>query len=500
MLPRVYLASVGTQAGPITDRPRTDLTAMCLEAAQEAFACRDLGVDAIYLGTMGVHRGRDPDALDVSHIPALVKQRLAPGARGLQVLTSTSESGAQVFSRAVADLRAGSIRRALVLAGEQMFTPPTAQGQSRLDRKVEAQANATIIRGVVDPRERSAYGLTMLQIGDLLMDHLAALAGLDEPQCRDLLAHVAIDKSRRAQAWPRSFAAGKGRPLDADQYADVAHNPPISHWYRRQDVVANACGATAVLLTTQAEDLPPGPRLAVLGIGHGEVEVALRDRTGPFGAPAAIAQALAQVTREAGLPPERIRSHPRTVGVLHDAFPAIELLFLHALAGQQGWPWALQAFRDGWGHPLGGLAACGHALGNSGLLQIAQAFALVHGDRRLLDRDAVPDLPRPRAVLTSSVGSALTRVVMTLLADVSDPDFAEPLPPGDTPVVSRASLPPPGTVLACTRPLPGTDGWVHAVQQDGQRVALALHDARLAVGTPVQLAGQGDPLRIVPLP
>ncbi len=494
MKPMVYVVSAGTQAGPISDRPSADLTGMCLQAAEEALSGPAVALDAIYLGTMGVQRGRDARAMDVSHVPAIVRQRLGlHTALGLHVLTATSDTGAQVFAQAVQDLRAGRYRRVLVLAGEQMFSPGG-------DRPADSLFAAAFIRGMVDPAERLDYGLSMLQVGDLLMDHIVALVGLPEATWRQLLASVAIDKARRSLSWRRSFTAGKGRPIDPHRYHDDAHNPIVSHWYRRWDVCANASGATAVVLTTAVDDLPmSGPRLAVLGIGHGDVEVALRDRVGALGAPQVVTLALQAVLREARLTRRQVRELPGAQGIFHDPFPAIELLFLRELAGQAGWPWALQAYAQGWSHALGGLAACGHALGNSGLLQIAQAFAMVHGDARLIHGP----VDRPRLVLTSSVGSPLTRVVMTCLADVTDPLIQAAQEQGAPEEVAQDPyLFQPGTVLAATLPSrappgqPQVPGFVHAVQAAGQRIEFALHPARLAAGAQVTLSSQ-EPRQVV---
>jgi hypothetical protein len=64
-------------------------------------------------------------------------------------------------------------------------------------------------------------------------------------------------------------------------------------------------------------------------------------------------------------------------------------------------------------------------------------------------------------------------------------------------VVPEPDLPLPGTVLACTRPLPGTEGFVHAVQQPQARIALALYPQALQVGTMVTLSDATDPVRIL---
>ena len=424
---RVYVAAAGMQQGPLTDRPSVGLAQQCLEAAQEALSGdrgRAEAIEAVYLGTMGVQRGLERGGLDVSHLPNLVRSKLnLPNVRHVETVTSTSETGAAVFAEAVHDLRQGRFATVLVLAGEQMFSPAG-------ERAEEAQAIQSWIRGIVDGEECQRYGISMLQVGDLLMDHLAWRSGLPEARWRDILETVTLDKYALAHGHLRTFVPARERtkgPLTAQQYRDPQRNPLISHWYHREDVCPNANGATALLLTTRRDLLPAqGVHLALLGLGESHTKISLRERPLPLAAPVAVRRALRDLCLDAGIAPGWLAEEPRLCGLLHDAFPAIELCVLLSLAGERGWPWAIEKLIGAWGHPLGGLSAGGHALGNSGLMQVAHAWQLATGDARSVDL-ASPALAdrmgalRPGLYLTSSVGSALTRMVMTLLGDVNDP-------------------------------------------------------------------------------
>lgn len=507
---RVHLAGTGIQVGPLTDRPEADLLTHCLEAAAAAVrgtAARS--IDALYFGTMALQRGRE--GVDPGHIPGIVRRRLGLSpACALLTMTSTSETGAAVFARAAADIASGQCRNALVLAGEQMFAVGSldrGDPEGRAHRRLEAEANARVICGVVDPHERTAYGLSMLPVGDLFMDHLAHRSGLAEGTWRAVLEAVTLDKYARSHGHPASFTAARERTrgvLTRAAYRNPERNPFLSHWYTREDVCANACGASAVLLTAAA-----GP-VTVLGVGHGDAPVALGRRMPPLGGPAAIRRALRALGRAAGASPGTLGQSD--AALLHDAFPAIELAFLRMLAGPGGWPWVLDRFVGGWGHPFGGLCASGHALGNSGLLQVVQAYDLLTG--RLPPQDA---RRRPQTVLITSVGSALTHVIATLLADADaaaawlpepfDPAVwsAPPLPSDDTATMA-ALQPDEALVVAVTAQeartsaegKPGHDVGpesgpeaLHVIyrNQDGKpRMGLALAAVRRPAGRVVRIA------------
>jgi acetyl-CoA acetyltransferase len=428
----VYVAGWGLQSGAVTDRPTVDLQAMLSQAAAEAIAGVQAPIDAVLFGTMALDRGRG--GLDSAHLPDAVAHALDLPATDLLTLTGTSESGALAFVEAVRGLRAGRWRTVLVLAGEAMFQPGG-------DRAAAVASARALIAGMLTPEER-ALGLSMLPVGDLLLDHVL----WRWPSVAELLIPVALDKARRAHSWRRGFLAGKRDQLDAATYADLLHNPWVARHLRRRDVCPNANGATALVLTS---DPRIGGDIEVRGIGAGRAAPSLQARAAPLDRPAALEQALDQLCADAGLTRATLR---RGAGVLHDPFPSIELLTLHALGG---WPWACEAFAAGWGHPLGGLPGVGHALGNTGLAAMVQAAAWLASDERLIDLSRAPS--PPRHVLVTSVGSPFTRVLAAVFARRGEEWCLQP----DSPLPASPPIAP-STVLAAT-PVPG--GWLHAVQQ-----------------------------------
>ncbi len=455
--PAIYLATAALQDGPIRDRTVgafavRPLQDQCVEAASEALSAVPAlrhQVEAVYFGSMGILQSRPRMRLHPNHIPNHLRTEL-----GLEHLRSdrrdgtalhapwgTSESGAFALLRAVRDLQAGRHETVLVVAGEQMFSvtegldPEAAEVQRRQDRA----DNASWIRSVVDPLEADGYGMTMLSVGDLLLDHAAWLSGYPEATWRALIETVTLAKYEYAAMYPRAMQPAKEleRPdtwITAERYRGT---PLTTPWYRLHDVGAPSNGATAVVLTTnrglaEASAIGGARLIRLLGMGEGHTRVALAGRTGPLHRHSAIRRALRSLCHDAEVLPALLTDERSTRGILHDAFPAIELAFLTELAAtldprlppEAGRAWILERFLSGIGNPLGGLCASGHALGNSGLFQIAKAFHAMTRARDYLvphprGTYCVEDFDRPFFV-TTSVGSALTNVLATLVVRESD--------------------------------------------------------------------------------
>lgn len=424
----VWVLDTGLPDDPITDRPSATLDEQCRQAAERilerrpALRCR---LDGLYFGSMGIFAGDTRGRRVPSHIPRFLREELGLTALregGLYGYASTSESGGVALLRAFRDVARGHTRTALVVAGEQMFSvDPESRPEDR-------RAVASWIRGVLDPREALPYGLSMLAIGDLLMDHLAWGSGLPASDWRAVLETVTLDKYRRATLHTHTMQGAKerarGAVVDLAAYRDEGANPWASPWFRRDDVCASANGATALLLTSDPGLLPAeGPRARIAAMGEGSAAVHFAGRPGPlrrFGAIRASLRQLLQRGPGLGL----LRDPALSAALLHDAFPSIELAFLTELAPRHSWRWALERFIGGWTNPLGGLCGGGHALGNSGLFQAAKAAQLLLGDRRHL----LPGAPQSAAFyLLTNVGSALTSVVSTVLCDDSRPEVEEAL-------------------------------------------------------------------------
>src|SRR5207237_4087473 len=125
----------------------------------------------------------------------------------------------------------------------------------------------------------------------------------------------------------------------------------------------------------------------------------------------AVRAALSDSADDAGLPISAFSSC--AFGVVHDAFPSIELSFLLSLG--LGWERSADRMAEGWSNPVGGLLAFGHALGASGLVQVNKAHHLFCVDSRYLMES--PGSPRQgfrsdgALAFTTSVGGPLSHIV-----------------------------------------------------------------------------------------
>lgn len=513
----VWILDTALPEDPITDRPRVTLDEQCLQAASSLLDRHPelrRRVDGLHFGSMGIFAGDTRGRRLPSHIPNFLRAELhLTGLRGgsFNSYASTSESGGVALLRAFRDVAEGRVETALVVAGEQMFSPdPAARPRDR-------EALGSWLRGVLDPREAEPFGLSMLAIGDLLMDHVAWCSGLLDTTWRELLEAVTLTKYRAATLHTHTMQGAKERargPFTAASYRDERANPWVTPRYRRDDVCASANGATALLVTSRRELLPPGgPRLRIVGMGEGTTTVTFAGRGGPLSRFASIRSALRQLCRATGLDPALLRDRRLAGAILHDAFPSIELAFLAELSEGHDWPWILERLLSGWSNPLGGLCGAGHALGNSGLFQVATAAQLLSRDARTLGAP----VPSPGLFLLTNVGSALTSVVATLLADESRPEVAEALrtrrprsvrdqpfaPVVDDPLFGAPaeSLPPDGMLVAArtrTR-VDGAPRWVYLGHtRAGTRFALhdGDEDTPHPIGAEVSLRDEGGAPRV----
>ncbi|GMV42675.1 MAG: hypothetical protein AMXMBFR64_43910 [Myxococcales bacterium] len=504
----VWVLDTGLPDDPITDRPSATLDEQCRQAALRILERRPAlrrQVDGLYFGSMGIFAGDTRGRRVPSHIPRFLREELGLTALregGLYGYASTSESGGVALLRAFRDVARGHTRTALVVAGEQMFSV------DRASRPEDRRGVAAWIRGVLDPREAHPYGLSMLAIGDLLMDHLAWGSGLPASDWRAVLETVALDKYRRAALHSHTMHGAKerarGAVVDLATYRDERANPWASPWFRRDDVCASANGATALLLTSDPGLLPAeGPRARIAAMGEGSAAVHFAGRPGPLRRFGAIRASLRQLLRSGpglGL----LRDPALSAALLHDAFPSIELAFLTELAPRHSWRWALERLIGGWTNPLGGLCGGGHALGNSGLFQAAKAAQLLLDDRRHL----LPGAPESAAIyLLTNVGSALTSVVSTVLCDDSRPEVVEALrrPATRLAFAPATSGPPLGVAATALDPdelivaartkvtLEGEPRWVLlGAGTAGTRFVLHAPQEAPAIGTVVRVVPRGD--------
>ena len=345
--------------------------------------------------------GLDPnERVNIGLVPQALQVQLGLSARArAQFVVGTSDSGAQAFSEAVRAARtAERPATMLVLAGQIIPSGYVSQYQIR----------------TVLGEDDQAKGLDMLAVGDLVMDVMRRSFGLAPRELEAFLARVAARKAQVGANYPAGINAGK--PFKRD----TRRTP----WFDASDIAVPCCGAAATIVTSddalieaiassKTARFRTAPLTEVLGLGDGSTNPDLLHRKAPLLFAPAVYGALAGCADDAHVPVSTFTSS--AFGVVHDAFPSIELSFLLALG--LGWDRAAERMAEGWSNPVGGLLTFGHALGASGLVQINKAHHLFCVDRRyLLEADSRQGFREDGALaFTTSVGGPLSHIVCSLL-------------------------------------------------------------------------------------
>jgi hypothetical protein len=345
--------------------------------------------------------GLDPyERLNIGLVPQglQVLLGLSPRARS-QFVVGTSDSGAQAFAEAVRTARtAERPSTILVLAGQVIPAGYASQYQIR----------------TVLGEDDQARGMDMLAVGDLLMDALRRSFRLSPEEVEAFLARVSSRKGQTGGNYPAGIHAGM----------PYKRNTPRTPWFDASDIAVPCCGAAATIVTSDEELVEAiaasrnprfrtAPLTEVLAVGDGSTNPDLLHRKSPLLFAPAIYGALAATADDARMPVSTFTSC--AFGVVHDAFPSIELSFLLALG--LGWERAAERMAEGWSNPVGGLLTFGHALGASGLVQVNKAHHVFCVDQRhLLEADTRQGFREDGALaFTTSVGGPLSHIVCSLL-------------------------------------------------------------------------------------
>jgi hypothetical protein len=345
--------------------------------------------------------GLDPyERLNIGLVPQglQVLLGLSPRARS-QFVVGTSDSGAQAFAEAVRTARtAERPSTILVLAGQVIPAGYASQYQIR----------------TVLGEDDQARGMDMLAVGDLLMDALRRSFRLSPQEVESFLARVSSRKGAVGVNYPAGIHAGLPHKRDTRR----------TPWFDASDIAVPCCGAAATIVTSDEELVEAiaasrnprfrtAPLTEVLAVGDGSTNPDLLHRKAPLLFAPAIYSAFAATADDARMPVSTFTSC--AFGVVHDAFPSIELSFLLALG--LGWERAAERMAEGWSNPVGGLLTFGHALGASGLVQVNKAHHVFCVDQRhLLEADARQGFREDGALaFTTSVGGPLSHIVCSLL-------------------------------------------------------------------------------------
>jgi hypothetical protein len=345
--------------------------------------------------------GLDPyERLNIGLVPQglQVLLGLSPRARS-QFVVGTSDSGAQAFAEAVRTARtAERPSTILVLAGQVIPAGYASQYQIR----------------TVLGEDDQARGMDMLAVGDLLMDALRRSFRLSPQEVEAFLARVSSRKGAVGANYPAGIHAG----------VPYKRNTRRTPWFDAADIAVPCCGAAATIVTSDEELVEAiaasrnprfrtAPLTEVLAVGDGSTNPDLLHRKAPLLFAPAIYTALAATADDARMPVSTFTSC--AFGVVHDAFPSIELSFLLALG--LGWERAAERMAEGWSNPVGGLLTFGHALGASGLVQVNKAHHIFCLDQRhVLEADSRQGFREDGALaFTTSVGGPLSHIVCSLL-------------------------------------------------------------------------------------
>lgn len=390
-------------SGRFTGKPRMTLREMMIEASSRAI--RSAGVeareiDALYCGAMGSF---EPEGF-VGPIPIRLANAL--GLRHTDVTpmqVGSSEAGAWVLRQAYEGMRNSTRGTVLVVAGEQMNRLDDGTKVPPAERLAERIARNRAIAEILDDSERR-YGLNMVRMGDLTMDALRTAEGFDEAGLHDvLLPLIATEKYRRVTAFPMAHLHHKPDLALDDYFAARA----VTRYFNMHDVSATSSGAVALILTRR----PQRPSLEILGMGQAFAHQSLIGREGDPRHSSSVRSALLRACDDAGVGLRWLKQCD--FSLLHDAFVSIEYTFLKELGFSPAE--ILDRATSGWSNPFGGLKTCGHALGASGLLQIAKAFHRVFNDSDYIAAPFRGTLPPAERCFATSVGGPLTNVVVTLM-------------------------------------------------------------------------------------
>ena len=333
-------------------------------------ALRELGADAIdaALDDAGIKR-EDVDALVVanalggclnkqSNLAALIADY--SGLTGVEALRveAAGASGGLAIRQAAMMVASGAMRNVLVLGVEKVT-----------DMVGPARNNALATE--LDAEYESPNGATSTAMAGILMRRYMHEFGVELAQFEGFSINAHANGSKNPNAMYRNLIK-PGRFASAPIVA-----PPVNLF----DSAPEGDGACAVIVTSseRAGDMVPHP-IRIVGGAAASVGFALHDRSDPLFLVAAN-QAAGRAYKVAGVSPQDI-----DVLELHDAYTVLSAMQLEAIgfaARGEGWKLAADGaiYADG-ALPIstfGGLKARGHAIGATGVYQVAEVAMQLRG-------------------------------------------------------------------------------------------------------------------------
>jgi len=324
-----------------------------------------------------------------------------------QIIKGTSSAGALGLYGAWENIANNSNAEgySLVIAGEQMNSLCIGEKTKEMKR-IESQTITDILSGVTGEAEKK-YGITMVDVGDLLMSAWSEKHGFKDEALREIVMPlITLSKYARAKNYPNAQFSDIN--IDLENYKKSAL---LTNYFRKHDLAPTSSAACAVLLSRKPPKNPLNGRIVrILGMGQGTDNPSIINRDGSILHSSALMGALYNACKNADVSLKYLRNSDGAS--IHDPFASIELLSYDAL-GFTDIEDILDLVISDKFNRFGGLSACGHPVGVSGLFYVAQSYHLLCGDENNIKKEALEVLPN--TYFTNSVGAELTNILFTLL-------------------------------------------------------------------------------------
>jgi len=372
-----------TKFGELWSQSLADLI---LEAGQGALRDSGLKIDEIEMIFVGnMLAGLTQDQEHLTSLVASVLQSSAPVVR----VEAACASGGMAIHQAVLAILSGQVETALVIGAEKMTDQP-------------AEEIAQALMAAASPEEQAA-GLTFPGLYALLAQEYLREFSATETD----LAQVAVKNHHHASFNPKSHFPF---PVTLDQ---VLSSSPIADPLKLLDCSPVSDGAAAVVLAGPSWVKRKSQKngIAIIGSGQASDVLGLSQRRSLLEL-AATRQAAQIAFLQAGAEVKDV-----SLAEVHDCFTIAEILALEDLG----------FYKKGEGHVVegngevklggkrpintsGGLKACGHPVGATGVKQVVEAVW------QLREAAGKRQVPHPHLALTHNVGGSGGTCVVHLLA------------------------------------------------------------------------------------
>lgn len=350
------ISIVGIGRTPVAEHWELSLRELVLDAVQRAMDDAQLGPNDIDM--LVVANALSSLTTQQSHLGPLVADYT--GLRGVEAVTieGADAAGGLAVRHGVLSVASGAARRVLVVGVEKMTDAIGAPRNSALATTLDSDYEA-------------AMGATPIALAALIMRRYMYEYGISLEQFEGFSINAHANGSKNPDAMYRNLIK-PGRFVNAPMVAD-----PVNLF----DGAPDGDGAAAIIITTsdQAADMVPNPVRIVGGAAATDsLSITARDDLLFL---QAVNTAAGRAYEQAGIGPDSI-----DVAELHDSFSILTTLQLEAAGfANRGEGWTLA--RDGdimldGQLPIstfGGLKARGHALGATGVYQVAEVALQLQG-------------------------------------------------------------------------------------------------------------------------